>query len=139
MSVGNRRRGPPLVTAGHRRGRSNDRQANIDIATGGVGIGADLVSLGDERLGLCAGNAGQGHGEVDVQAEAAGRARSDTDGRGYGGVGRYFRAALRSHELHRPNEASRITGSKELFGIVAGSPAAAQFLWRGEFDVERAI
>jgi len=46
---------------------------------------------------------------------------------------------LRSHELHRADEAGGIAGREQLLGIVAGATAAAEFLRGGELDVERAV
>ena len=61
---------------------SDHGQANVDIAAGGVGIGADLVGLGDQRLGIRPGKAGQRDREIDVEAKAAFRARADADAGG---------------------------------------------------------
>src|SRR6185436_20173730 len=75
----------------------------------------------------------------DIEAKAAFRTRSDTDSGGHRGVRGDLRAALRSDEFHRTDEAGGITGRKQLLGIVAGATAAAEFLRSGELDVERAI
>src|SRR5262245_45435398 len=93
--------GPRGISGQPIRPGSDDRQANVDIAARGIGVGAYLVGLRDQRFGLGAGEARQRDGEVDVETEAAFRARADADGRGDGGVGRNLRAALRGHELHR--------------------------------------
>src|SRR5215218_8417035 len=119
--------------------RSDDRQSNVDIAARCVGIRAHLVRLLDQRLGFRAGEARQRYGKVDVETEAAGRARADADGRGHRGVGWNLRPALRGYELHRADEAGGIARRKQLLGIVAGAASAAEFLRRGELDVERAI
>src|ERR1700722_4661316 len=116
-----------------------DLQANVDVASRGVGIGAYLVCLLHQGLRLRARHPGQGDVECDLQAKATGRARPDTDRRGHRRIGRHFRAALRSYELHRADEAGRISGSEKLFGIIACAAAPTQFLWCGEFDVQRPI
>jgi hypothetical protein len=46
---------------------------------------------------------------------------------------------LRSHELHRTDEAGGISGSEKLFGIVARAAATSELLRCGEFDVQRPI
>ena len=47
-------------------------QAHIDIATGGVGVRADLVSRVDQALRIVLSQARQADVQVDVQAETAG-------------------------------------------------------------------
>src|SRR5882724_11350149 len=69
--------GKPVSTFPENAQPLHNRQANIDIAAGGVGIGAYLVRLLHQRLGLGARNPGQGDVELDVQAKTAGRARPD--------------------------------------------------------------
>ena len=51
--------GPPMEAASHPVEPLHNRQANIDIAAGGVGIGAYLVRLLHQRLCLGAWNPGQ--------------------------------------------------------------------------------
>src|SRR5689334_18679328 len=97
------------------------------------------MRLGDQGFGVRLGNAGQRDGEIDIETEAAFRARADADGRGHGGVRGYLRAALRSDEFHRADEAGRVAGRKQLFGIVAGATAAAELFRGRELDVERAV
>ncbi len=92
-----------------------------------------------QSLRVRARNARQGDGEVDIQAKAAGRARSDPHCRGHRRVRRHFRAALRSDELHRANEAGGIAGGEQLLWIVACTAAATELLRSGEFDVQRAV
>src|SRR6202008_767192 len=81
----------------------------------------------------------QGDIERDVEAKTAFGARADADRGGHRGVGRHLRAALRGHELHRADEAGGIAGREPLLRVVAGAAPAAEFLWRSELDVERAV
>src|SRR5579883_2643253 len=74
--------------------QSDDLQADVDIAAGGVGVGAYLMGFLDQRFGVIAGKARQRHRELDVEAKAAGRARPDADGRGDGRIGWNLRTAL---------------------------------------------
>src|SRR5258708_38817828 len=78
----------PAVVSGGPSGMSlHNRQAHIHIAARGVGIGAYLVSLLDQRFRIGTGKAGQRNGEVDVEAKAAGRTRPDTDRGGHRRIG----------------------------------------------------
>ena len=58
--------GPPIEAASHSVEPLHNRQANIDIAAGGIGIGAYLVRLLHQRLCLGAWNPWQGNVELDV-------------------------------------------------------------------------
>src|ERR1700743_3834318 len=120
-------------------GKSDDRQANVDVAAGRVGVGAHLMCLGYEGFRIGAREARQGDVERDLQAKNSFRARTDTYRRGYRGVGRNLWAALRGNEFHRADEAGRVARRKQLLGIIAGTAASTEFLWRGELDVEGAI
>jgi hypothetical protein len=62
--------------AGHWPGRSDDRQADVHIAPGGVGIRAYQMRLRDQRLGIGAVEARQGNRQVDVEAETASKRRN---------------------------------------------------------------
>ena len=50
-----------------------------------------------------------------------------------------FGLALRGDEFHRADEAGGVAGRKQLFGIVAGATATAEFLRGRELDVEHAV
>src|ERR1700687_6356486 len=109
----------PVAAAGQQ--PSYKLQTNIHVAAGSVGIGAYLMSLLHQGLCLGARNPGQGDVEFDIETKATGRARSDADRRGHRRIGGHFTAALRSNEFHRANEASGISGSEKLVGVVAGT------------------
>src|ERR1700728_181913 len=117
----------------------HDLEPNLDVAAGGVGIGANLMRLFHQSLCLGMREAGKRDIKADLQAKTTGRTWSDADRRGHRRISGHFRAALRSHELHRADEAGGISGREKLFGIVAGAATASELLWRGEFDVQRSI
>src|SRR5579863_10655544 len=93
---------------------SDHRQADIDVITRGVGVGAHLMRLGDQRLGIRARQPRQRDLQRDVETETAFRARADADRRRYRCVGGYLRAALRRDEFHRADEAGGVAGREEL-------------------------
>src|ERR1700690_465056 len=117
----------------------HDLEPNLDVAAGGVGIGANVVRFFHQSLCLGMREAGKRDLKVDLQAKTAGRARSDADRRGHRRIGGYFRATLRRHELHRADEAGGISGCEKLFGIVAGAAAASEFLRCREFDIRASV
>src|SRR5207249_1484043 len=82
------------------RQRLDDADLHADIVTSSVRIGADLVRLGDEGLGLGAGETGEGDLQRDLETKAAFGTRTDAHGGGNSGVGWNLWAALRSNELH---------------------------------------
>jgi hypothetical protein len=45
----------------------------------------------------------------------------------------------RGHGLHRADEAGRVAGSEELLGVGAGAAVAAQFLGRGQVQLDAAV
>src|ERR1700679_4186063 len=102
----------PVSRAGRR--PLHDLEPDLDVAAGGVGIGTNLVRFFHQSLCLGMREAGKGDLQVDVEAKAAGRARSDADRRGHRRIGGYFRAALRSHELHRADETGGVSGREKL-------------------------
>src|SRR3954447_22065181 len=53
--------------ASHLPDRSDHRQADIHIAASGVGIGADMMRLRDQRFGIRALKARQRNRKVDVE------------------------------------------------------------------------
>ncbi len=56
-----------------------DGEFHVDVVAGGVGIGAHLMGLGDQRLGLTPRNARHGDRQCDGQAEAPFLPRSYAD------------------------------------------------------------
>src|SRR5262245_11856322 len=119
---------------------SDDGQANVDIAAGGVGVGANMVGLLHQRFGVSLGNAGQRDREINVETETAFRARANADRRGYGRIRRNLHAAaLGRNGLHRADEAGGIAGREKLLGIVAGAAATTQLLGGCELDAEGAV
>src|ERR1700691_2096503 len=101
------RMAPPVSRAGRR--PLHDLEPDLDVAAGGVGIGTNLVRFFHQSLCLGMREAGKRDIKADLQAKPTGRARSDADHRGHRRIRRYFRAALRSHELHRADEAGGVS------------------------------
>src|SRR5258708_9375710 len=115
-------------------------QAELDCAVvaRGVGIGADLMRLLDQRFRLTPGNAGQRDVEGDLKAKAALSARPESD-RGHPlRICRDLGRALRGQQLHGAEKAGRVAGSEKLLGIIA-IILASEFLRPGEFYLEPAV
>jgi hypothetical protein len=51
--------------------RLENRQADIDVAPGGPGVGAAAVGLGDQGLGFVTREVGDGDPEFDVEGVAS--------------------------------------------------------------------
>lgn len=113
-------------------------QAHVDVATGGVGVRADLVSCVDQTLRVILRQAWQADMQVDVQAETAGDL-ADADVGSDRGVIRDFALGLAGDEFQGADEAGRVAGSEQLFRVGRLATGAAQLFWRGEFDVEDVI
>ena len=66
-------------------GSEND-ETGLHVPLGGAGVGAAAVGLGDQGLGLVAGEVGNGHPELDVQGETAFGVLGQGDQGGDGGL-----------------------------------------------------
>jgi hypothetical protein len=75
--------GPPCSRRGAGRGFAGralvDDEFNVDVVAGRVGIGAQLMGLGDQRLYLAPWNVRHSDRQRDGQAEAPLLPRSDAD------------------------------------------------------------
>src|SRR5687767_6128425 len=65
---------------------SDDRQADVDITTGSIGIWADIVGFLDQILSLLLVHPRKRDAQCHVQSEAAFRSGADADIRGDRGV-----------------------------------------------------
>src|SRR5690606_28367472 len=83
-------------------------------------------------------DAGRGDGERGLDAEA-GRDLADADLAGDAGGRRQRDLLLAGHELQRAQEAGRVAGGEQLFGIGAWAAGAAQLARRGQLHVEDAV
>ena len=135
-----RKRPAGLSQRAVRRGRYTTVRRTSTLPRVALEYGQTWWAFCHQRFGVGAGEAGQRDGKVDIEAEAAFRARADADGGGHGGVrGHLHAAALSGNRLHRADEAGGIAGRKQLFGIVAGATAAAEFLRGRKLDAEGAV
>ncbi len=110
-------------------------QAHIHIATGGVGVRADLVSSVDQALRVVLGQAWQADVQVDVQAETTGDL-TDADVGSDRGVIRDFAFGLAGDEFQRTDKAGRVAGGEQLFRVGGLADRHRPTPWGGEFDVE---
>jgi len=108
-------------------------QAHINVATGGVGVWADLVRGVDQALRVILGQARQADMQVDIQAEAA-RDLADANVGGDRSVIRDFAFGLAGNEFQCADKAGGVAGSKQLFGVSGLATGATQLLgsrqWR---------
>jgi len=101
-------------------------QAHIDVATGGVGVRADLVSGVDQALRVVLGQAWQADVQVDIQAETT-RDLADADVGSDRGIIRDFAFGLAGDEFQGADKAGRVTGGEQLFRIGGLAAGSAQF------------
>lgn len=113
-------------------------QAHIDVATGGVGVRADLVSGVDQALRVVLGQAWQADVQVDIQAETT-RDLADADVGSDRGIIRDFAFGLAGDEFQGADKAGRVTGGEQLFRVGSLAAGPAQFFGGGEFDVEDVV
>lgn len=100
---------------------SDQRQANLDISAGCVGVGAYLMGGFDQPLGQFSVQSRQADLQRDFQAETT-RNLADPD---VGGDGRFCRKRLlllASDEFQGTDEAGRVACRKELLRVVALPP-----------------
>src|SRR5690606_20216264 len=120
------------------RGSVGDRQRHVDVSAGGVGVGADDVRLLDQRLQRVAVDPRGRDGERGLDAEA-GRDLADADLAGDAGGRRQCDLLPGRYELQRAEEAGRVARGEQLFGIGAGTAAAAQLARGGQLHVEHLV
>ena len=117
-----------------------NHQIKINIAAGGVAVGADLI-MGflhqGCRLSLC--QVGHLHMHFHGNAEAAALARANR-GRAGGDGARHIRLMLAGDKFQRAAKAGSITGGKQMFrrgGV--GQARATHFLAHRKVDADRMI
>ncbi len=97
-------------------------QTDVDIATGGVGVRADLVGGIDQALGVGLFQTWQADVQVDVQTETA-RDLANADMGSDRRVSGDLAFALAGDELQCADEAGRVAGGEQLLwvgGFAAG-------------------
>ena len=117
---------------------SDDSQTHIDVATGGVGVRADLVGRIDQCLCIGLFKTRQADVQVDVQAEAA-RDLADADMGGDRSVVGNAALGLAGHEFQGTDEAGGVAGSEQLLWVGGCAAGTAEFFGRGELDVEDVV
>src|SRR5450830_1316281 len=122
-----------------RRGDSQLRDGDVDIAAGCVRIRAHFVGFRNQGGGSGAVHAGQAHLQAYGQAEAAVVVGADVDLGGHGGILGQRRFGLAADEFHGRQETGGIARCEQLFRIGAGGASAAQLLRGGQGDVEGAV
>src|ERR1700733_10038428 len=114
-------------------------ELHVDVAPGGVGVGAGAVRVGDELFGGGLAECG----DMDIEDNGEGKAvvaLGGADGDfGVDGDVAGFQLLLHSLILHSADEAGGVAGGKELFRVGAGLAAAAERPRGGEIQVDTAI
>jgi hypothetical protein len=117
----------------------DDAQVDVDIVAYRVGVGANLVCLGDESLGVRSVETGKRNGQCNGQTKSALRSWANSNGCRDRSIVRHLWSTLRGHELHRAKEAGRISSCEQLLRIVSLAANATQLPWPVQFDVERSV
>lgn len=113
-------------------------QTHIDVATGGIGVRADLMCGIHQALRLILFQAGQGHVKVDVQAKTTGDLADAHMGGDRGVIGD-FAFALAGDEFQGADKAGRIASGEQLLGVGGLAASAAQLFGCRKFDVEDVV
>ena len=114
-----------------------DDELDLDVAAGGVGVGADLVGLLDElAAGLRVHRVGQLDAKGDLEAEAL-ALLAYADLGGDGGV-TDVHLGLAADETEGAAETGGVTGGEQLLRVGA-LPVAAQLHRRGQLQVDLAV
>ncbi|GGT14926.1 hypothetical protein GCM10010254_39580 [Streptomyces chromofuscus] len=118
-------------------GRLLDDEVDLDVAAGGVGVGADLVGLLDE---LAAGRLVHGVGQLDAERDGQPEALALLADADLGGDGRLAQVDLGvpADQAQGAGEAGGVPGGEELLGVGALS-VAAHLHRRGQLEVEPAV
>jgi len=113
-------------------------QAHIDIAAGGVRVGAHLVCGVHQCLGLILFQAWQADIQVDVQTEAT-RDLADAYVGGDRCVSRDAFLGLTCDKLQGADEAGRVARREQLLGVGCFTARSAKFLGGCQFHVQNFI
>ena len=128
----------PLLTAEPPTGSPVRGQRDLDVAAGGVGVGADLVGRLDQLdRGARVGDRRQGHVHRDSQVETPPVVRDELDPRVHlGVVGLQLLPAC--HHGQRALETGGEARREELFGVRPGA-VSPELLRRPDLDLERSV
>src|SRR5690349_16823268 len=116
---------------------SGEAELDVDVAAGGVGVGAELVGGVEELAGGRLVDAVDFRLDGGLEAEALVAADdADVDGDGGVGEGDFGEAG---GGLEGAVEAGGVAGGEEFLGVGQGAAGAAHLLGDGEVEVEDAV
>lgn len=115
-----RRVARPVSRAGQR--PLHHLEPNLDVAAGGVGIGANLVRFFHQSICLGMREAGKGDRKVNVEAKTTGRARSDADRRGPDASAGTFGPPCEATNFIAPMKQAAYPAAKSCSGLLPAPP-----------------